>query len=59
MDEWNDGQRRPGPIADVVRPRATLPVPSAGERDFWRRAVAVERARLRRSRPAPFPFQPA
>jgi len=27
------------------------------ERDFWRRAVAAERARQNCGRPAPFPFQ--
>ncbi|MGH8249084.1 MAG: hypothetical protein ACREVI_00065 [Steroidobacteraceae bacterium] len=39
------------------RLRAGTPSPSNAERDFWRRAVAIERARLGRARPAPFPFQ--
>lgn len=41
------------------RQRAPLPLVSADEREFWRRAVAAERARQRCGRPAPFPFQPA
>ena len=36
-----------------------LPPLSNDERDFWRRAVAVERARQGRARPVPFPFQKA
>ncbi len=36
-----------------------LAVPSSEERSFWRRAVEIERARLGRPRPAPFPFQEA
>jgi hypothetical protein len=39
--------------------RAALPPVSNDEREFWRRAVAAERARQGRSRPAPFPFQKA
>lgn len=39
--------------------RPVLPPVSNDERDFWRRAVAAERARHVRSRPAPFPFQKA
>jgi hypothetical protein len=34
-----------------------LPLLSNDERAFWRRAVAVERARQGCGRPAPFPFQ--
>jgi hypothetical protein len=45
-DAWPDEGRR-----------AMLPSPSAAERDFWRRAVAIERARQEHTRPAPFPFQ--
>ena len=37
--------------------RESLPPPSNDEREFWRRAVAAERARQGRARPAPFPFQ--
>jgi hypothetical protein len=36
-----------------------LPPLSNDERDFWRRAVAAERARQGRVRPVPFPFQKA
>jgi len=36
-----------------------LPLVTGAEREFWRRAVAAERARQRCGRPAPFPFQPA
>jgi hypothetical protein len=39
--------------------RGALPPVSNDEREFWRRAVAAERARQGRSRPAPFPFQKA
>ncbi len=39
--------------------RPALPPVSNDERDFWRRAVAAERARQGRSRPAPFPVQEA
>jgi hypothetical protein len=34
-----------------------LPSLSNAEREFWRRAVAAERARQKCGRPAPFPFQ--
>jgi hypothetical protein len=37
--------------------RAGLPALSDAEREFWRRAVASERARQSHARPAPFPFQ--
>jgi hypothetical protein len=37
--------------------RRELPPLSNDERDFWRRAVAVERARQGLVRPVPFPFQ--
>jgi hypothetical protein len=40
------------------RQRAPVPLVGADEREFWRRAVAAERARQRCGRPAPFPFQP-
>jgi hypothetical protein len=39
--------------------RRELPPLSNDEREFWRRAVAVERARQGRVRPVPFPFQKA
>jgi hypothetical protein len=39
--------------------RRAVPPVSNDEREFWRRAVATERARQGRSRPAPFPFQKA
>ncbi len=50
MDEARD-YREPEP--------QPLPPVSNDEREFWRRAVAAERARQGRSRPAPFPFQKA
>jgi len=34
-----------------------LPPLTNDEREFWRRAVAIERARQGRTRPLPFPFQ--
>jgi hypothetical protein len=37
----------------------TVPLVTSAEREFWRRAVAAERARQRCGRPTPFPFQPA
>ena len=49
------------PVLNESRPAAAaecpLPALSNAERDFWRRAVAVERARQNCGRPAPFPFQ--
>jgi hypothetical protein len=39
--------------------RRELPPLSNDERDFWRRAVADERARQGRARPVPFPVQKA
>jgi hypothetical protein len=41
------------------QPERGLPPVTRAEREFWRRAVAAERARQRCGRPAPFPFQPA
>jgi hypothetical protein len=40
-------------------PQSECPLPalSNAERAFWRRAVAIERARQKCGRPAPFPFQ--
>jgi hypothetical protein len=38
--------------------RCALPPLSNAERDFWRRAVEIERRRQRCGRPTPFPFQP-
>jgi hypothetical protein len=49
----------PGPAADPRDARRALPLVTGAEREFWRRAVASERARQRCGRPAPFPFQPA
>ncbi|HEU4515999.1 MAG TPA: hypothetical protein VFR77_01735 [Steroidobacteraceae bacterium] len=45
--------------SDAPEPKRTLPAVTSAEREFWRRAVAMERARQRCGRPAPFPFQPA
>jgi hypothetical protein len=50
---------RPIPESPDSCRRAPLPSVTNDERAFWRRAVEIERARQRRSRPAPFPFQPA
>jgi hypothetical protein len=41
----------------VAQAECPLPSLSNAERDFWRRAVAAERARQNCGRPAPFPFQ--
>ncbi len=46
------GESRPAPQAE-----SPMPSLSDAERDFWRRAVAIERARQKYGRPAPFPFQ--
>jgi hypothetical protein len=59
MDARDDDMKRLEPVAVTARRRAPLPLVSADERAFWRRAVEVERARQRCGRPAPFPFQPA
>jgi hypothetical protein len=59
MDERDDDMKRLEPTAPAPRRRAPLPLVSADERAFWRRAVEIERARQRCGRPAPFPFQPA
>lgn len=49
------------PVLNEPRPAlaAECPLPSLSnaERDFWRRAVAAERARQNCGRPVPFPFQ--
>jgi len=45
--------------AETRDPKPALPLVTCAEREFWRRAVEAERARLRCGRPAPFPFQPA
>ncbi len=49
------------PALNESRPAAQGECPllslSNAERDFWRRAVAAERARQNCGRPAPFPFQ--
>jgi hypothetical protein len=58
MDARKDPMKRMDPVPEARR-LASLPVLSADERAFWRRAVEVERARQRCGRPAPFPFQPA
>lgn len=59
MDARDDDIKRLQPIAAGAPRRVPLPLVSAAERAFWRRAVEVERARQRCGRPAPFPFQPA
>jgi hypothetical protein len=45
--------------AQAQQPKPGLPAVTSAEREFWRRAVATERARQGCGRPAPFPFQPA
>jgi hypothetical protein len=44
--------------ASAPEPKHHLPPVTSAEREFWRRAVAAERARQCNERPAPFPFQP-
>jgi hypothetical protein len=60
MDEFRHEQ---GTLMQEVAPASrrplTRPRVSDAEREFWRRAVASERARQRCGRPAPFPFQDA
>jgi hypothetical protein len=46
-------------VASAPEPKRDLPLVTGAEREFWRRAVAAERARQRCGRPAPFPFQRA
>lgn len=52
-------EKVPCPPAETRDRKRSLPLVTGAERDFWRRAVAMERARQRCGRPAPFPFQPA
>jgi hypothetical protein len=52
-------EKVPGPPAGKHEREPRLPLVTGAEREFWRRAVAAERARQRCGRPAPFPFQPA
>jgi hypothetical protein len=58
----DDGHKAaPRETTEEREPRARLPLPRVtnAERDFWRRAVEIERRRQRCGRPAPFPFQSA
>ncbi|HKX98403.1 MAG TPA: hypothetical protein VJL86_01675 [Steroidobacteraceae bacterium] len=57
MDAVQTKERNPA--AAAAEPKRSLPAVTSAEREFWRRAVATERARQRCGRPAPFPFQPA
>jgi hypothetical protein len=61
MDETPVSTRRPAcdPREARTRTDAGIARVTNAERDFWRRAVEIERARQRCGRPAPFPFQPA
>jgi hypothetical protein len=59
MGERNEAMKRHENVAAASRRREPLPLVTADERAFWRRAVEVERARQRCGRPVPFPFQPA
>jgi hypothetical protein len=52
-------EKVPGTRVETPDRRRSLPLVTSAEREFWRRAVAMERARQRCGRPAPFPFQPA
>jgi hypothetical protein len=52
-------ERVPGPPAESRDRKRPLPLVTSAEREFWSRAVAMERARQRCGRPAPFPFQRA
>jgi hypothetical protein len=52
-------EKVPGTPGGTREPDPRLPLVTGAEREFWRRAVAAERARQRCGRPAPFPFQPA
>jgi hypothetical protein len=52
-------EKVPGTRVDTPDRKRPLPLVTSAEREFWRRAVATERARQRCGRPAPFPFQPA
>jgi hypothetical protein len=59
MDELLESGEHTRPERAEARPHMPLPAVTNAERAFWRRAVEIERARQRRGRPAPFPFQPA
>ena len=59
MDESRDIEKRRARNAEEARQRLALPFVTNDEREFWRRAVEIERRRQRSGRPAPFPFQPA
>jgi hypothetical protein len=52
-------EKVPGTPAGTRERVPRLTIVTGAEREFWRRAVAAERARQRCGRPAPFPFQPA
>jgi hypothetical protein len=59
MDDMQETARRPARDRCETPASAALAPVTNAERDFWRRAVEIERARQRCPRPAPFPFQPA
>jgi hypothetical protein len=52
-------EKMQGTAAGTTDRSRTVPLVTSAEREFWRRAVAAERARQRCGRPTPFPFQPA
>jgi hypothetical protein len=56
-DHTHEDMPEPRESRHTLESRDPLPPLSNAERDFWRRAVAVERARQNCGRPAPFPFQ--
>jgi hypothetical protein len=54
MGRQAEGVRRTEMTVGVVRQHEPLPLVSAEERAFWRRAVEIERARQRCASPTPF-----
>jgi hypothetical protein len=56
-DSTHEQERASRETLPDLRYDGALPSISGAEREFWRRAVAAERARQRCGRPAPFPFQ--
>lgn len=59
MDERHATTKRRDDEEREPRGRLSLPHVTRAEREFWLRAVEIERRRQRCGRPAPFPFQPA
>jgi hypothetical protein len=58
MDDYtHEDMPEPRESRHLLESTRPLPSLSKAERDFWRRAVAIERARQNCGGPAPFPFQ--